>query len=128
MARIKSKSTWILITIIVILVGVAGVFAYKYIDSVQNDPQYQNAEVLGYIGKVVDLPSEQPTIATIIDTTKLSSLSLRTRALNGDKLLIYTSAKRLVLYRPATKKVIEILTIVDGQTTQQPGTDQTKMQ
>ncbi len=49
------------------------------------------------------------------------------RSQNGDKLLIYTQAKRLILYRPSSKKIIETLTI-ENQTqasTSSAGTEKT---
>ena len=111
MIKIKHKATTILIILVAVLTLAGGFFGYKYWQALQNDPQRQAKELLDYVSSISDTPPETPTIATVTDTSKLSNETLRARSQNGDKLLIYTRAKRLILYRPSTKKVIETLTI-----------------
>lgn len=56
---------------------------------------------------------EQPTIATVTDKNKLHDQSLFLDAQNGDKLLAYPIAKKLILYRPDNKTIIAIGAIHD---------------
>lgn len=121
MPKKKSKLVIVLVTVIVILLVVGGFFTYKYINTVNNDPTHQAQALVDSMSRYIDLPKEQPTVATIVDRTKLSSQALRDQAQNGDKLLIYSKAKRIILYRPSISKVVTMLTI-QTQTTPEPGT------
>ena len=66
-------------------------------------------ELVSKVGKLIDLPkSEVPTTATVSDKTKLIGQAFFTKAENGDKVLIYASTKRAILYRPSINKLIEV--------------------
>jgi len=68
------------------------------------------------VGKLMELPTgENPTIATIKDKEKLADQPFFTRAENGDRVLIYAQAKKAILYRPDTNKIIEVSVINIGQ-------------
>lgn len=68
------------------------------------------------IGKFMQLPDETPTTATVLDKDKLQDQPFFKNAENGDKILIYTAAKKAILYRPSTNKVIEVMPIaIDNQ-------------
>lgn len=61
------------------------------------------------VGKLITLPSdEKPTVATITDVEKLKDQPFFVNAQNGDKVLIYTNAKKAILYRSEEKKIIEV--------------------
>jgi len=75
----------------------------------QEDGNAQLEEVIGKVEKLVLLPTgETPTLATVTDKELLSGQAFYTNAENGDKVLIYTSAKKAYLYRPSTNQIIEI--------------------
>ena len=77
-----------------------------------------NKELVDAVGKLVVLPAnEQPTIATIADLSKLQGQPFFANAQVGDKVLIYTQAKKAILYRPSENKIIELapLNIGSGQ-------------
>ena len=60
------------------------------------------------ISRHYQLPiDEEPALATIDDKTKLNSDFLHA-AENGDKLLIYKNAKKVILYRPSIDRIIEV--------------------
>ena len=71
----------------------------------QEDVQKLVAEV----GKLIQLPTDEtPTVATITDIEKVKEQAFFKNAQNGDKVLIYTNAKKAILYRPSEKKVVEV--------------------
>ena len=61
------------------------------------------------IGKLIAVPKDEtPTVATVTDTEKLKSSPFFINAQKGDRVLIYTTAKKAILYRPAENKIIEV--------------------
>lgn len=73
------------------------------------------------VGKLLALPSdEKPTVATITDVEKLKEQTFFKNAMNNDKVLIYTKAKKAILYRPSEKKIVEVGAV---NINQQPKTD-----
>ena len=60
---------------------------------------------------------ETPTIATVTDASKLKDQAFFTNAVTGDKVLIYTNAKKAFLYRPSTNKIINIAPVNLGSGT-----------
>ena len=61
------------------------------------------------VGRLIDLPvGETPTVATVSDKNKLVTQPFFVHAENGDKVLIYSNAKKAYLYRPSKNKLIEV--------------------
>jgi hypothetical protein len=70
--------------------------------------QDQTKELLGKLSSLIVLPGdENPTIATVQDKSKLKDQPFFKNAQNGDKLIIYLKARKAILYRDATNKIIE---------------------
>lgn len=64
------------------------------------------------VGRSIALPTdEKPTVATVTDPTKLGEQAFFRTAEEGDKVLIYTNAKKVVLYRPSERRVVEVGTV-----------------
>ena len=78
------------------------------------------------LDQLIELPKDEtPSIATITDVTKLNSQLFYKNAENGDKILIYPNARKAMLYRPSTNKVIEVGVVsineqIEPQATQVP--------
>lgn len=69
------------------------------------------------VGELTQLPEdEQPTVATVTDVESIKNQSFFQNAQNGDRVLIYSRAKRAILYRPETGKIVEIAPININQT------------
>lgn len=111
---------YVFILIIVAALGAGGYFFYGYQKAQGEiaklkDPQAAAKEegkrLVELIGKFVELPQEEPTIATITDKEKVNDQVFFAKAENGDKALIFTQAKKAILYRPSTNKIIEVATI-----------------
>lgn len=73
------------------------------------------------VGKLIALPTdEKPTVATVTDVDKLKEQAFFKNAANGDKVLIYTNARKAILYRPTEKRIIEVGAININQATPTP--------
>lgn len=121
---LKQKVILLMVGLIVLLAGVPSLYFYSKYRTAQyrlKNPTAAAAadakELLGKISKVIQLPTdEEPTIATVSDREKLASQTFFANAQNGDKVLIYTKAKKAILYREATGKIIEVGPVTFGQT------------
>lgn len=58
------------------------------------------------VSKLMQLPDENPTVATIKDISKLKDQAFFDDAKNGDKVLIFTEAKKAIIYRENENKII----------------------
>lgn len=103
------------VAILLLAAGVAFYFYREYARSqslLKTPTQAANTEVstiVAKVGKLMELPGEeQPTVATVSDVTKLKDQQFFAHAQNGDKVLIYQQAKRAILYRPETNKIVEV--------------------
>ncbi len=103
----------LIIVLALLLLATAGacLFFYLKYQEASKNPQADQQKVLQSIGTVLQLPGEQPTSFTISDKTKLTNQILADRVENGDTLFVYANAKKLVVYRPSAKKVVDMLSI-----------------
>lgn len=112
------------ITIIVLLVGgwywVKNKKALKgETTSSQEKAKNDITQLVGVVGKLIELPKDElPTVATVSDKTKLQDQPFFAKAENGDRVLIYTDAKKALLYRPSSNKIIEVTSLNIDQTSQ----------
>lgn len=73
------------------------------------------------VRKLIELPTdEKPTVATITDVEKLKEQSFFKNAKNGDKVLVYTGARKAILYRPDEKRLIEVGAVNINRATTDP--------
>ena len=88
----------------------AGLYFYKKsIDNAPKDTQKELQDTVKIISKLMVLPTnETPTLATVNDPEKLKNQSFFANAKVGDKVLIYTNAKKAILYNPAQNKIVEV--------------------
>ena len=125
---IWQKLVPVLIVLALLGAGAGGYFFYQYqkttkeIQTIKTDPssvqkavQEQVKQLVAEVGRLIDLPSgEEPTIATITDLEKLKDQPFFKNAKNGDKVIIYTQAKKAILYDPVAKKIIDVAPINIG--------------
>ncbi len=96
---------------------------YQKAQSLLKNPNQVNKDeiksLVSKVGKLIELPQgEDPTVATVSDPSKLKDQPFFAKAQNGDKVLIYTNAKKAILYRPSINKIIEVAPINLGQSQQ----------
>ena len=108
----KKYFSTILILVLLLSFGLTFYFYKKY-QTVQKTLQKQlspddREKLIAQVGKLIQLPKEEPTIASISDKEKLKNQPFFQNASNGDKVLIFTKAKKAILYRPSINKIIEV--------------------
>ena len=111
-----------LLVLMVIVLGASTGYFYKKTLSQQGTTEeaaLAEAESLANkVGKLMVLPSDEvPTIATVADPEALKEQAFFTGTKNGDKVLIYTNAKKAILYDPIQNKILNVapLNIGDAQ-------------
>lgn len=64
------------------------------------------------VGRLMVLPTDEtPTLATVSDPEKLRDQAFFANAQKGDKVLVYSNAKKAILYSPSLNKIIEVAPI-----------------
>lgn len=96
-------------------IGVS-VYLFVQVRQLKQNPQAQAAQeadaLVTKVGMLMVLPTdEKPTIATVADPSKLRDQAFFLHAVAGDKVLIYTSAKKAILYSPSENKIVEVAPI-----------------
>jgi len=107
----------LLFAVLVAAGGIAGgVYWYTKYQKVITDPKTGSEEevkmLVQKLSKFMELPAENPTVVTITDRDKLQNQEFFQKAQNGDKIIIYQGAKRIILYRPATGRVVDVAPLV----------------
>jgi hypothetical protein len=116
----------VLVVAFVVALGGAAYFLNQYqksqgeIKKLKENPrsvaQEEVKALVKKVGNLIALPQgEDPTVATITDVEKLKDQPFFAKAENGDKVLIYTQAKRAILYRPSINKIIDVAPVNIGQ-------------
>jgi len=110
-----SRSLQVVFIILVILAvaGIAGSgYLYRRVRALENPDaiaQQQVKDTVADVSKVLVLPTDEtPTLATVADPEKLKDQPFFAHAQAGDVVLIYSNAKRAILWRPSTKQVVEV--------------------
>lgn len=105
----------IVAAVCILALGTIGYLAWQNHDLKQNPNKIVQADqkkLLDKVGGLMTLPTgEQPSIATVSDKNKLKDQAFFKNAQNGDTLLIYTNARKAILYRESTNKIIEVAPI-----------------
>ncbi|MFZ2484727.1 MAG: hypothetical protein WAX80_02125 [Minisyncoccia bacterium] len=111
----KKSTLTIIILAVLILISAVSTAGYFYLQSKKQD---ESKNILDQVSKLIILPQdEQPTIATITDLEQLKDQEFFANAEVGDKVIIYTKAKKAILYRPSENKIVEVapLNLDSGQ-------------
>ncbi len=114
-SKLKGKSLLVLALLLIIAIASSFYFYSKYHD-VQNKLKHpevvvktETQSLIDKVSKHAELPGgEQPTIATVSDVSKLAKQTFFANAKNGDKVMIYSKAKKAILYRMGEDRIINI--------------------
>jgi hypothetical protein len=107
------RAVLVVIALLILSVGVYFFLQYQRTQQLLKNPnlaaQAEAQSLVTKVGRLMDLPKgEQPTIATVSDVTKLQGQSFFKNAKNGFKVLIFTKAKKAILYDPKGDKIVEV--------------------
>ncbi len=104
--------TGVLIILLLVMVIVAFSFYSQWRDLKENPQkiaQKESRDLIAKISQLMVLPEgEEPVIATVTDPERLKDQVFFTKAKKGDKVLIYTNAKKAILYDPVANKIVEV--------------------
>ena len=102
---------YFLILFLIVLAIVGGYF-YKNKISYKNPElaaELEAKELAEKVGKLILLPKDEvPTIATVSDPEVLKNQAFFKDAKRGDKVLIFTNAKKAILYDPSANLIINV--------------------
>ncbi len=89
------------------------VVMYWQLAKTKKDPQQvmqkEAQALIEKISKLIVLPTDEtPTVATVTDPDKLKDQAFFANAVTDDKVLIYTNAKKAILYSPTTNKIVDV--------------------
>jgi hypothetical protein len=69
-------------------------------------------DVISRVSKLIILPQdEKPTIVTVKDASKLKGEQFYAEARNGDVTLVYSQAKKAILYRPSANVIVNVANV-----------------
>lgn len=125
----NKKFLWLFLLIVVAICAVGfGGYVYGQKQLKKNNPLLEKseamaandraiAETVAKVRKLMELPSdEQPAMITILDKTKLANEIFFADAQNGDQILVYGLARKVIIYRPSSNKIIEATTFIIPKT------------
>ena len=139
--KTNGRSVLKTLAILALIAGI-GFLGYKYkqandtIGRLSNPTEQASEEaqsIAQEVSQFFELPNETPSVATVVDATKLQDQSFFSKAQNGDKVLIFPQAKKAILYRQQSKKIIEVApinvgdqaTVNEATTPDKPATEKT---
>lgn len=116
--RQNKKMQWLLLSAAIIVVGLAAATVlwtqnhHTEAASKNTQPVTKEAEtddVVKAVKKLYILPSsEKPTVAAIVDASKLQGQNFFKDAQDGDYLLIYSQIKIAIIYRKSVNKLVNV--------------------
>jgi hypothetical protein len=105
----------------ILLVALAGVCVYFFLQfrtvnmqlAASKDPKVDLQLTIARVRRHIMLPTnETPTLAIVSNVEALKSQAFFANAKNGDKVLVYTNAKKAYLYDPIADVIVEVGPIV----------------
>ena len=100
------------IAIVLVLVSIGfGIYYYAQYQALKKNPsastEQANKTLLTKLSKIMELPTdEEPQIASITDKSKLGEDPFFVNAKNDDYLIVYSKARKIIIYRESENKII----------------------
>lgn len=106
-----TKRTLIAITVVLVSVAVLTITIIIRNQDRNTAVSSELSEVTNAVGRHFQLPAnEEPAVATIVDSTKVSS-AFKSAAQNGDKVLVYQKNAMAILYRPSIDRIVAVVPV-----------------
>lgn len=106
-----------LLAIMIVVLSLTSFYFYQKSKGNENSTNTEIQSLVKEVGVLVVIPTDEtPTLATVSDPSALKGQAFFAEAIEGDKVLIFTNAKKAVLYRPSINKVINIAPLNLGNT------------
>lgn len=95
--------------ILFVVLAVAGYFAWQYFNDTSRMNRETVARIKEEVARIYELPKEEePSVAQLNDPSSLEGQEFYKAAQKGDYLLIYQKEQLALIYRDATKKLINV--------------------
>ena len=120
--KIKQFATTknIIVGLTALLILSVGGMMYFYSQAHSDPAKVAKADLdktVAEVGKLMILPTnETPTLATVSDPEKLKDQPFFANASKGDKVLVYSVARKAILYSPVLNKIVEVAPVNLGTT------------
>ena len=118
--KIITRRYFRFIVIILFVLVLLAAYLYKGNTFFQNPntvAENVNKALIEKVGKIVFLPQDEiPTIARVANPEILKDKVFFAEAKTGDVVLIYTNAKKAILYDPVANKIINMSNVNIGDT------------
>jgi hypothetical protein len=119
------KRNWVTLLVIPSLVMVSlflGYFTHYYSNKYKEalkipllSEKNKDQAIVDVISKSMELPSgESPIVAAVNDVEKISHQSFFSDAQEDDQMVIYSEAKKAIVYRPSSGKVIDVVLFLEN--------------
>ncbi|MDP2789341.1 MAG: hypothetical protein Q8O46_04865 [bacterium] len=125
----NAKKLILILALLVVVLGGTTFYFYTNSKLLQGDnskADLAEAKALAEkVGKLIVLPTDEvPTIATVSDPEALQNQSFFAEAKKGDKVLIYTNARKAILYDLVANKIVNVAPLNIGEEKTQKSTSQ----
>lgn len=105
----KPSMVTILLAIVTLISASAAVYFYMQANTNKQDQAaVEVKQVVDRLAELMQVPDETPTVAKVTDKEKLKDQPFFKDAETGDRLIIFPKAKKAVIYRESTNKIVNV--------------------
>lgn len=99
--------------LLIVIAALAFVVWGKKQDAQVEDERRMLQATLNAVDNHIILPAnEEPTLATVEDSNLLTDPFLKKVAKQGDKILLYYTAEKVIVYRPSEDRIVDIFPLI----------------
>ena len=100
---------YVLLTLLIVALGSTAYFYQKAHADPQKEAQKDLDKTVALVSRHLVLPAgEVPTLATVTDPEKLKDQAFFINAKKGNKVLIFSTSHKAILYDPVANKIVDI--------------------